>query len=303
MTKKATTPKPPSGTPPTKPAAKPKATRKKAAPKTTAPVVPPSNLPPIAPAPAQQQATAPAVSPQATAPAPQAVPPTQHPPEVVPFSMQELNGIPPLDAAERQRWDNDRANAGFPPYMNPVAAAINAGKPPPATAHGDYQETAPALAPVPEPEPEPVGPSKGDLNAAIARYHEIDAINAEISKRLKPTLDAHSEEQEAIKVYLEQAMAQLGTGLINTESGSAYTRTTEYVSVKKGEWDKVLNFIATGGHWEMLQKKVTVDPTKVILADLATRGEVIPGIEFGQKIALTISVPKKKPASRKKAAT
>lgn len=283
MTKKS--PEPPNGN--TKPAVKPKATRKakpKAVPP-TAPVAP--GLPPIAPAPAQQQATAPA-------PAPQAVPPTQQAADVtVPFTFQELNGIPPLDAAEKQRWNDERANAGFPPYMNPVAAAINSGQAPPATAHGDYQEAAPEPAPEPEP-PQPVGPSEGELEAAIARYHELSDISKEIARKLAPTNDAIKTEQEAITAYLENAMAVLGTESIKTKAGTASTRTTEYVSVK--DWDAVRDFIIQGGHYELLQKKVTTEPTKALLAEMAPRGEAIPGVEFGQKVALTISVPRKKAA-------
>lgn len=124
-------------------------------------------------------------------------------------------------------------------------------------------------------------------SAVLAKYMELrlqkEQIEADAKSQLKPIL----ENMGKIEAYLKQIMDERGiTQIKSSKHGTAFLTTSDYASVEN--WDSVLEFITTNGHYEMLQKAVTKTAVREYIQ---TNKAIPPGISYGTKIEVNIRKP------------
>lgn len=127
-------------------------------------------------------------------------------------------------------------------------------------------------------------------SAVLAKYMQLridkEQIEAEMKAKLKPIVD----NMELIEKYLKQVMDERGITQIKSDKyGTAFLSTTDYANVEN--WDALLNFITTNGHYEMLQKAVTKTAVREYMEAYKA---VPPGVNYGTKIDVSIRKPRAK---------
>jgi hypothetical protein len=122
-----------------------------------------------------------------------------------------------------------------------------------------------------------------NIEAIVAEFRDVRADLDAARKGYKEFERKSKDRLAELAMQLREIADEMGVNSFSTAAGTAYRVTTE--SFRVGNWDEILNYIQTTGHWNMLEKRIAKLATKEIYeAD----GVLPPGVEYEVEVDFVV---------------
>lgn len=109
----------------------------------------------------------------------------------------------------------------------------------------------------------------------VTRYIALRDKKAEFKAEYDKKVEAVEKALERCEAYILNMLDEIGGESIKTAAGTAYVSTR--TSATAADWDMVLGFIREGGHWGMLEKRVS---KAFVEAYKAEHNDLPPGVNW-----------------------
>lgn len=117
----------------------------------------------------------------------------------------------------------------------------------------------------------------------VERYIALRDKKAELKAGYDKSVEKIDAAMERCEAFIMTTMQQIGVDSVKTQFGTAYK--TRKTSATVADWDMTLDFIRSGEHWSMLEKRVSKDFVKAYKEE---HNDLPPGVNWREEIAINI---------------
>lgn len=127
------------------------------------------------------------------------------------------------------------------------------------------------------------------MDQAVKQYVIMRNEKERIDAEAKLAIAELRENMDTIESWIIIAADNAGVSSFKTEHGTAIVK--DDVSVRVSEWDKTLDFIKEGDHYEMLERRISKLAVKDYIKEF---NEIPPGLNYETFKSVSVRKPTKK---------
>lgn len=127
------------------------------------------------------------------------------------------------------------------------------------------------------------------MDRAVKEYVILRNEKERIDAEAKAAIAEIKEKMAIYEAWIISVGAKDGVKSFKTEFGTASIK--DDVSARVSEWDKVLEFIKEGDHYEMLERRISKLAVKAYVEEF---NEIPPGVSYTTIVGVSVRKPTKK---------
>jgi hypothetical protein len=127
------------------------------------------------------------------------------------------------------------------------------------------------------------------MDQVISAYLTLRDQKRAIEAETKTKLADVSARMDKLEGYIRQQAETQGVNSFKTSAGTAFLSTLDFASV--ADWDAVLTFVRQNNAFDMLERRVA---KAAVRAHIDASGNVPPGVNYGQRIEVSVRKPSAK---------